>query len=309
MCETIELLNTDLLKQYPGAVREIDYMRRILGKQIGWHYILDITYIVEYLSQMGLKRGATILDAGASVGLLQFVLANRGYNIVSVDFSNRTIPLLESLIFSIKDMGGKHFKHPYLEHLELLKKNNRKTLLFQRILNRLSLMNIALLALPFMWIAKITGIRQPGLIKFYREDMRKMDKIKNVSIDAVVSVSAIEHMEKETVKQAIEEFKRILKPGGKMVITTSAAKEKDWFHTPSMGWCFSESTLKSIFGFSGKINSNWSKYDEIMREFHKSTELQQRIPPINRNSGNNGMPWGKWDPKYLPVGIIKKIKK
>jgi len=126
MCKTIELLNTDLLKQYPGTVREIDYMCRILGKQIGWHYILDITYIVEYLSQMGLKRGATILDAGASVGLLQFVLANRGYNIVSVDFSNRTIPLLESLIFSIKDMGGKYFKHPYIKRQELSGKEKGK---------------------------------------------------------------------------------------------------------------------------------------------------------------------------------------
>ena len=105
--------------------------------------------------------------------------------------------------------------------------------------------------------------------------------------------------------QAVREFERVLKPGRPMICTTSAAKEKDWFHQPSRGWCFSEQTLESFFAFNGGVTSNWPLYDTIMGQIRKSVELQRRLSPVYRKSGDKGMPWGKWDPKYLPVGVIK----
>lgn len=57
LSNAIELLSTDLLllKQYPASVKEIDRMCGILGMEIGWHYILDITWILEQIGQRIVK--------------------------------------------------------------------------------------------------------------------------------------------------------------------------------------------------------------------------------------------------------------
>ena len=42
-----------------------------------------------------------------------------------------------------------------------------------------------------------------------------------------------------------------------------------------------------------------------MAELRDSNELRAGLSPLYFRSGNNGMPWGRWDPKYQSVGIIK----
>lgn len=299
--DCIELLGIDLLKQNPQIVREVDRMRIALGRGLGWHYVLDITWILKNLSQMGLTKGATILDAGAGMGLLQFILSERGYNVISVDFSNRKRPRALSLIYPVENMGGRRFNHPYIKHLE--NRQNTGSSFFGKVGAKLSRSPTFVFSLPLMWLGMVLGLRCPGLIKLYRADMRQMDFREN-SVDVVVSVSAVEHMEKETVAQAVREFERVLKPGRAMICTTSAAKERDWFHQPSKGWCFSEDTLKSIFSLNNGCTTNWLLYSVIMEQIRQSIELQKRMSPNYRKSGDNGMPWGKWDPRYLPVGVI-----
>ena len=299
--DCIELLGIDLLEKYSSIVREIDHMRKALGRGLGWHYVLDITWILKNLSQLDLAKGATILDAGAGIGLLQFILAERGHNVISVDFSNRKKPRGLSLIYPIEDMGGRRFNHKYIKHLENSQVRSRS--LFGKVVKKLSRIPMFVFTLSIAWLETVLGMRYPGTIKFYRADMRQMD-IEESSVDAIVSVSAIEHMEKDTVAQAVREFERVLKPGRAMICTTSAAKERDWFHQPSKGWCFSEDTLKSIFSLNNGCTTNWSLYSVIMEQIRQSIELQKRMSPNYRKSGNNGMPWGKWDPRYLPVGVI-----
>jgi ubiquinone/menaquinone biosynthesis C-methylase UbiE len=298
--ERLEILSADLIQDNPETVREVDRMCRMLGTGLGWHYILDITWI---LGQMDLPPGSTVVDAGAGNGVLQFALAERGYNVISVDFSDRSKPFYATRAFRIKDMGGERFSHEYIEHLETL--GTRNTGPVARITAVLKSLKVEQMLLPFLWAGRLIGLRRPGTVTYYRADMSHMDEIEDSTVDAVVSVSAIEHMEKEKIGAAVREFERILKPGGIMAATTSAARDEDWFHEPSKGWCFTEKTLRDNFDLNSNLPSNYDRYDELFEKLRSCDRLRENLADFYFKSGNNGMPWGVWDPKYQPVGIVK----
>lgn len=296
----LEILSADLIGCNPETVREVDRLCHILGIELGWHYMLDITWI---LGHMGLPRGATIVDAGAGNGVLQFLLARRGYNVISVDFNDRAVPLEAAMLFKMNSMGGGKFKHEYIEHIKML--GPKKGALVARLTARLKRLKVEQMLLPFLWVGRLTGLRRLGTVTYYRADMSRMDAIKDSTVDAVVSVSAIEHMEKEKIAMAVKEFERILKPGGTMAVTSSASRDRDWFHEPSKGWCYTEETLRDIFRLAPDCPSNYERYDELFEALRNCRELRDNLDPFYFKSGNNGMPWGVWDPKYQPVGIVK----
>jgi ubiquinone/menaquinone biosynthesis C-methylase UbiE len=98
---------------------------------------------------------------------------------------------------------------------------------------------------------------------------------------------------------------RVLKPDGKLIATMAAAREEDWFHELSKGWCYSEATLREIFDLSSDCPSNYDRYDELFESLRNCNELCDNLADSYFQSGNNGMPWGIWDPKYQPVGVVK----
>jgi ubiquinone/menaquinone biosynthesis C-methylase UbiE len=162
-----------------------------------------------------------------------------------------------------------------------------------------------LCSIPYYWEEKLKSRRtQYGKLTYYLADFRKMDYLGDNSIDCIVSVSAVEHNDHKGVEDAVSEFMRVLKSGSPMVITTSATDGKDWFHKPSKGWCFSERSLKEMFCLDHPL-SNFSNYDIIFDKLKINKEMQTRLADFYYKSGNNGMPWGIWDPQYMPVGIIK----
>jgi len=89
-CE-IQLLNASLLAD-EKTLEELSYWLGVMNRPNGWHYDLDHIWILSELEKAGIKPGATILDAGAGQGVLQYLLASRGYNVISLDFSPRRIP-------------------------------------------------------------------------------------------------------------------------------------------------------------------------------------------------------------------------
>ena len=86
MDDRIEILNVDLLEHQADLVRTFRDKAHILGIQLGWHYVLDLSWVA---SRLGEPRGKRILDAGAGAGVLQWWLADQGAEIVSVDRANR----------------------------------------------------------------------------------------------------------------------------------------------------------------------------------------------------------------------------
>ena len=300
MKDRIELLSPDLMSNSNEYVILTDYWCKVLNMMIGWHYILDIAWILKKIDELNLPTGATILDAGAGKGVLQFILASQGYTVYSVDFSDRNISRYSAYLFKISNINLKQkFDNNYTRHLQLFSLKKRL-----RLISMAKHLSKYIFNLEYFKELFSNKKQEYGSIKYYSADFRNMENIVNETIDCIVSVSALEHNDHKGIKDSIKEFIRILKPNGAMFITTSATNKEDWYHVQSKGWCFSEDTLKVIFDLK-EAESNFTDFDMIFNDIKNSNELQLRLPFFYYQSGDNGMPWGKWDPKYIPVGVTK----
>ncbi len=144
-----------------------------------------------------------------------------------------------------------------------------------------------------------------GTVIATQSDLRDLSSVESGSFDAVVSISSLEHNTFDDLPTVIAELLRVLRPGGRLVATVGSSKTEDWFHEPSRGWCFTEDTLRSAFDLSADCPSNYGDYDKLMADLIACRELADNLAPFYFRSGNNGMPWGRWDPVYQSVGVVK----
>jgi ubiquinone/menaquinone biosynthesis C-methylase UbiE len=144
-----------------------------------------------------------------------------------------------------------------------------------------------------------------GRVLLYHQDLKQLVDIPDNSLDAVVAVSSLEHNSLDDLMLVVAELMRVLKPGSPLLATLGAAKDEDWFHIPSKGWCYSERSLRRAFDFSGEIPSNYAEYNRLMMELTNCKSLRENLASFYFRSGENGMPWGVWEPQYQPVGICK----
>ncbi len=86
--EKLELLSVDLLDQQRPLVEALKNLARSLGLEFGWHYLLDLTWII---TQLGPVEGKHLMDAGAGTGILQWYLAQQGAQVISVDRMSRAL--------------------------------------------------------------------------------------------------------------------------------------------------------------------------------------------------------------------------
>jgi ubiquinone/menaquinone biosynthesis C-methylase UbiE len=140
-------------------------------------------------------------------------------------------------------------------------------------------------------------------VAIYNQNLSDLVDIPDKSVDYVVSLSALEHNPPGQVESVVAEVKRVIKPGGALVATMMAAEENDWWHEPSSGMCYTEASLRRIFGLDPGNPSNFKDYNRIFESINNSTRLRENLARFYFESGDNGMPWGKWDPQYVPVGV------
>ncbi|GAB6094262.1 hypothetical protein JCM14469_05140 [Desulfatiferula olefinivorans] len=288
--DCLTLLPLSLVDRFPQAA---SFIRGVMKKRrmgIGWHYLLDLIWIVERVRH--LPENATILDAGAGGGLLQYVLVDMGYRVLSVDFAPRPSPRDVNCIKIAHQIG---YQHSYLDHLAETYKHARKESENDKPLRVES-------CRQFVGILENKDVD----LVLYQSDISDMRLCPDNAVDAVVSLSVFEHMNHTEVLAAVTECLRVLKPGRPFLATTSAANEDDWYHDASMGWCFSEKSLRDLFGLADDVPSNADQYDQIMADIKRpGNVLNRELADFYYRSGNNGMPWGIWNPEYIPVGICK----
>ncbi|MFQ5922234.1 MAG: class I SAM-dependent methyltransferase [Anaerolineales bacterium] len=292
--DRLEILSTELLRDEAELVDSFRECARELGIQLGWHYDLDLAWIG---SQLGDPSGLKVLDAGAGTGVLQWWLADRGADVVSIDRLDRA------------DLSGR-FRLAYrvrgqrpgdlLPTWRLIPYRLSQT--DQSLTTRIE---ASLRAIATTVLEPIRP-KAPGRVMLHRRDLDDLSNLEDGAFDVVVSVSALEHNEIENIPKVGVELERVLKPGGLLLVTMSAARDEDWFHEPSEGWCLTEDSLRRIFSLSPESKSNFSEYDSLFEKIRDNETLQQRLAPMFHESGRSGMPWGKWDPQYQPVGVRKR---
>lgn len=291
--DKIQLLPVTLLKDYATIVNEFKTISTDLNIGLGWHYLLDLSWVAQQVNPID---GMKILDAGAGMGIMQWWLAEKGVDVISVDRQIREyMPFRYRRRYKINGIRQEDYRSKIIMSDFLPSKpfNN-----FVEYSGRVS------------YLFKKTFFEKTidyanGRISIYNQDLKNLKDIPDKSIDAVISISALEHNPSDELKSCIDELMRVLKPNGKMIVTMAASNEQDWYHNPSKGWCYSEKSFHELFDLSPDCQSNFEKYDEIFEELKKCIELRDNLADFYFKSENNGMPWGIWDPKYQPVGIVK----
>jgi SAM-dependent methyltransferase len=290
--EKIEIPSVDLLDRQRDVVNKLWDVSRATRVEPGWHYLLDLTWIVENL---GPVDGRQILDAGAGMGLMQWFLIEQGAaEVISADRGSRyDLPLVMRSRYKVRGLRPGDLGPAW----DVLKGNvSRASGIGKLVYFLRGLVALAMIALPK---------RFSGKVLIYNQDLTSMPEIPDNSLDAVVAVSALEHNTPEGLQTVVVESMRKLKPGGKLLATLCAGKDKDWFHEPSQGWCYTDNTLRRLFDLSADTPSNYDHHDELLKSLRNNAELRDKLARIYFQSGDNGMPWGRWDPQYQPVGVCK----
>ena len=86
MDERIELLSVSLLDSERNRITELKNLAQRLKLEFGWHYMLDISWILSQIDQITDRR---FMDAGAGTGLIQWYLAENSATVISVDRESR----------------------------------------------------------------------------------------------------------------------------------------------------------------------------------------------------------------------------
>jgi SAM-dependent methyltransferase len=267
-----------------------------LGLEFGWHYLLDLAWIIE---RLGPVKGLRVLDAGAGTGMLQWYLADQGAEVISVDrLSRAALPL--------------RFRHRFrvagLRAEDLLPASETFWKAFSRPAGG---------ALLRRWISRLAGQARDlagwlsaspnggGGVTIYNHDLAALPDLPGASVDAVVSVSALEHNTPEGLAQVVPELMRVIKPGGKLLATLTAGRDHDWWHAASSGWCYTDASLRRLFELPEDTPSNYHRYDELFQALRNCAELRDGLASFYYHSNDTGMPRGVWDPQYQPVGVCK----
>jgi len=281
----IEIIPVDLLNKQRPLVEDLKRLATSLGLEFGWHYLLDISWIISHLGPVAGKR---ILDAGAGTGVIQWYLAAHGAEVISVDRMSRAyLPTRFRTRFRVQGLRSQDLA-PISDLFR--RDTSAKASVGSRVRN-------------------ITGLFDPrrsaGKVLVYNQDLNSLEDLKDNSIDAVVAVSALEHNNPEQLKIVIAELLRVIKSGGLLLATLCAARDENWFHGASQGWCYTNDSLRDIFDMTADTPTNYDRYDELLEALKNCAELSDNLAAFYSRSGDNGMPWGVWDPQYQPVGVYK----
>ena len=290
--QQLEILRLDLPQLYPA---EFALLQETRGTQnLGWHYPLDLTWLLAQVRRR-LPVGSLILDAGAGSGLLQFLLLASGYNVLSVDMAPRQFPKAR-----LQSLAGRVFEIPvtvplspqsaaYLAHL-------RQTYGTPPPLN-----------LPVATLAEALDPALPSRLFLIQADLLDLSWLGDAQVDAVVSCSSLEHNDASAVQQIVSSLAARTRPGGWHFHTVAAAPA-DFFHEPSKGWAYSAATVRQLWNLAASTPDNYADYDSILADFRRTPNfLERSLAPFYFKSGANGMPWGRWDPQYLPLGLLQQI--
>ena len=122
------------------------------------------------------------------------------------------------------------------------------------------------------WHMEKFGFTKPNVEfkKGYIEDLKTIG-IEDNSVDLVVSNCVINLSDDKPA--VFSEIARVLKPGGVLLATLCAARDQDWWHVPSSGWCYTGDSLKNMFQFGDDTPSNYDQYDQL---FNQDTQVKHR---------------------------------
>lgn len=273
--------------------------------QLGWHYITDLTWIYSKVKKW--SRDVKVLDAGGGSGPVQFLLAEMGFHVTNIDMVLSDLSITYSNRYHTKLHTLPSFRPT--DYTELLQRSSKfnsfKAEITRRIKQTFIYQSWSTSKYSIShdrWRSSV-GLSNTSLgqIQWCVGNLCYMPEIPSASFDAVVSLSALEHIPLEHLDPALAEIRRVLKPDALWAVTTSGTEKlSTWLHKPSQGQCFSIYDLENRFGARSVKRQEPEK---ILAQYCQCSYLKEHLADFYKTSGNFGMPWGIWEPKYIPVGL------
>jgi 2-polyprenyl-3-methyl-5-hydroxy-6-metoxy-1,4-benzoquinol methylase len=287
--------------------KDVESFLQLTGRtQLGWHYITDLCWIYSKVKQW--PKGLKVLDAGGGVGPTQFLLAEMGFQVINIDLSLSEPPIAYKqryqtdleILPSFIPTSYSRFLSSSNSDLKFILKKWIKSLPVYKWCNSLKYSNLSTNSEKWREVVGLSEVPL-GSITWYIGNLCEISEVASGSFDAVVSLSSLEHIPIDIFDEALEEINRILKPDALWALTTSGTeKSSTWFHEPSQGYCFSSSDFEERFGAKPlKVQ----KPSVILDKYKNCSYLKENLANFYKKSGQYGMPWGIWDPKYIPVGL------
>ena len=309
---TVTLLTPEYLSN-TQILKEISCWLHITQRPQGWHYDMDEVWQLENRERANIPKGGTILDAGAGLGAMQYVLAARGYNVVSLDFCKREKPKEAKGIFDlrIENQEGLQYQHAYqkfIVHSASSVRPKERPSFFKKLKTpHLSLrlfykMRRKLFARLYRAKEMLRKNGSYGTITFVRAAFHEIPFEDN-SFDAVISVSALEHADINLLDKNVNEMMRVAKPKAPVLISTSAIdQEADRFDEKTQGWCFSANTMTR---FAKNAREEYEKYKDVERKILQSEIWRSRIDPYYFTDPDSSF-YRKHaiHLPYLPIGLF-----
>lgn len=306
-----EFIDPDLQISSPDFQFIESFLKATDRTQIGWHYITDITWIYSQLKDW--PRDFKVLDAGGGGGPVQFLMAELSFDVTNCDLCASVPPISYQKRYRCAYQILPSFKNTnYKDFLETLCREYKVW-----TSGRVDVKNMIKKLWPYKWWSakryaqkheqwrqeqRLTNTRI-GRLQWLAANLCHMPEVPANTFDAVVSLSALEHIPFEALQAALDEIKRVLKPSARWAVTTSGTeKAETWFHESSQGNCFSYADFENIFVARPEGEQNPA---EILQKYQDCGYLKENLAKFYFKSGKYGMPWGKWSPKYIPVGIFK----
>jgi hypothetical protein len=227
---------------------------KVFNRPQGWHYYLDQIAIMDILNDAPAHK---ILDAGAGLGIIQYVLALKGHTVYSLDYSNRIFPWYYRLFvkFSVIDNEGFDYKHSYQSFIryrvgftEKIRKLLNPIAVFMKVYNSV----LTLLCVIVYFLLRLLSFKKRGQINLIRASFSDIP-FTDSYFDSVISVSAIEHSDIDMLPNTVSEINRVWNPTGvgNIILTTSACDgPSNSYDKPTESTLFCENFLLKEFGIS-----------------------------------------------------------
>jgi len=296
----------DLLEQNRPVVDELKKLARTLRLEFGWHYLLDLSWVIANLGagETGFAtptaiQGKQIMDAGAGTGILQWYLADKGATVYSVDrLSRAALPPRFRRRFRVQGLRERDLS-PLGEAFRQILDRPIRGPIYRQGAARLT-------ALAREAAGYLSPVQSAGQVRVYNQDLTDLTEIADNTLDAIVAISSLEHNTPEGLEQVVAELMRVLKPGGVLLATLTAGRDQDWWHAASSGWCYTDASLRKLFRLPAQTPSNYTQYDELFRALKDCAELRDNLARFYYQAADKGMPQGVWNPEYQPVGVCKR---
>ena len=274
--DEIHLFSEKLIDQHPALALDVLALSHKFALRFGWHYLLDFIWVLDKLKLPGPAR---VLDAGGGSGLMPFMLATAGHQVLSADALVISLPEAVKKIIDYKKSGSQTaLQTAYAKHLGREKQKEPEPL----------------------------PVRAPvsfGEIEYHCCNLENLEHIHDNEFEAIVSISALEHNPPEQIPVIMKELRRVARPGAPLLITISTDRVSG-FNEPSLSWLLDEGQLVRYYGLAEGYISNFNQLDEIYQSLKQSPRLSRWLPSFYYASGQKGMPWGLWNPAYLPAGLL-----